>query len=128
MVKFHPACLLLWPRVNYHVSPKNDTPIYLYASPPKPNQLSIERSPTTRSSCPLILAHTLLGNIAMIEDSPQSTTVKERPNGQSSVRLVRQIKHADDQLVTLVARNPLAALTLALAVGYVLGRVVSRHA
>jgi hypothetical protein len=82
---------------------------------------------TPRNRCPLFLARALLGNAAMLEDSQQSTPAKDRPNGQSSVRLVRQIKHADDQLVTLVSQNPLAAMALAIAVGYVLGRAISRH-
>lgn len=76
-----------------------------------------------RSSCPHVLARTLLTRRAMQEDPRQFSPT----NGHSSVRFVRQVKHADDELVTLVSKNPLAVLGIALAIGYVIGRVVARH-
>lgn len=80
-----------------------------------------------RSPCPLVLARTLLVDAAMIEDPRKSETTNGQANGHSTVRVVRQVKHADDRLVAIVSQNPLAALGIALACGYVLGRIVTRH-
>jgi ElaB/YqjD/DUF883 family membrane-anchored ribosome-binding protein len=63
----------------------------------------------------------------MIEESRKPEPPNGRSNGHSSVRVVRQVKQADDQLVALVSHNPLAAFGIALAFGYVLGRVMTRH-
>jgi ElaB/YqjD/DUF883 family membrane-anchored ribosome-binding protein len=63
----------------------------------------------------------------MIEDPRKSESSDGRPNGQTSVRVVRQVKHVDDKLVAMVSNNPLATLGVALAFGYVLGRVMTRH-
>lgn len=82
---------------------------------------------TPRNQCPLVLACTLLVDASMIEDPRKPEASNGRPNGHSTVRMVRQVKHADDQLVALVSHNPLAALGVALAFGYVLGRVMTRH-
>ena len=82
---------------------------------------------TPRNQCPLVLACTLLVDASMIEDSHKTEAPNGRSNGHSSVRVVRQVKHADDQLVALVSHNPLAALGIALAFGYVLGRVMTRQ-
>ena len=69
----------------------------------------------------------MLLDAAMIEDPRKSETTNGQPNGHSTVRVVRQVKHADDKLVEVVSQNPLAALGIALAFGYVLGRIVTRH-
>lgn len=63
----------------------------------------------------------------MIEQSRESTSPHSQSNGHTSFRLVRQVKQADDRIVTLVSERPLVVLGLALALGYVLGRVVTRH-
>jgi ElaB/YqjD/DUF883 family membrane-anchored ribosome-binding protein len=73
------------------------------------------------------MAQALLIHLAMIEQSRDSTSPHNQSNGHASVRLVRQVKQADDRIVTLISERPLVALGIALAIGYVLGRVVTRH-
>jgi hypothetical protein len=41
-------------------------------------------------------------------------------------RLLQKAKDVDDRLVTFVRERPVAALCVALAAGYLVGRVVSR--
>ena len=41
-------------------------------------------------------------------------------------RTVDRVKRADDQVVSFVKERPLVALGVALAVGYVFGRIVTR--
>ena len=41
-------------------------------------------------------------------------------------RVVDGVKRADDKLVTFVQERPLVALGAALAIGYVIGRVLTR--
>jgi len=78
-------------------------------------------------SCALVLARALLIHIAMIEQPRQSNSPNGQSNGHTTVRLVRQVKQADDRIVTLVSERPLVTLGVALAIGYVLGRVATRH-
>lgn len=41
-------------------------------------------------------------------------------------KIVQKVQRADDKLVELVRERPLVALATAVAVGYVVGRVMSR--
>ena len=68
----------------------------------------------------------LLGT-AMIEDPRKPEMHNGHANGHNTVRVVRQVKRADDKLVAVVSNNPLMSLGVALAFGYVLGRVMTRQ-
>jgi hypothetical protein len=81
----------------------------------------------TRIPCTPVLAHALLINTTMIEQPRQSNSPNGQSNGHATVRLVRQVKQADDRIVTLISERPLVVLGFALAIGYVLGRVATRH-
>jgi len=63
----------------------------------------------------------------MLEDSRKSEKQGEHLNGQGAVKVVRQVKRADDKLVAFVTERPLVALGVALAFGYMLGRVMTRQ-
>lgn len=78
-------------------------------------------------ACSDELARALLGAEVMIEDPRKSEMNGAHVNGQAAVRVVRQVKQADDKLVAFVTERPLAALGMALAFGYVLGRIMTRQ-
>jgi ElaB/YqjD/DUF883 family membrane-anchored ribosome-binding protein len=62
----------------------------------------------------------------MMEDRSKSEN-NGHMNGQSVPRVVRQVKRADDRLVAFVEERPLVALGIAIGLGYVLGRVMTRR-
>ncbi len=63
----------------------------------------------------------------MIEDPRKPEMQNGHSNGHNTVRVVRQVKRVDDKLVAVVSSNPLMSLGVALAFGYVLGRVMTRQ-
>ncbi|MDI1432030.1 hypothetical protein QHF89_21210 [Polyangium sorediatum] len=75
------------------------------------------------------MARPLLEREAMIEDPHKSEMGGAHLNGHAkgAARVVRQVKRADDKLVAFVEERPLVALGVALAFGYVLGRVMTRQ-
>jgi len=64
-----------------------------------------------------------------MDDPTKSENQGGHLNGHSpsAVRVVRQVKRADDKLVAFVTERPLVALGVALAFGYVLGRAMTRQ-
>jgi ElaB/YqjD/DUF883 family membrane-anchored ribosome-binding protein len=46
--------------------------------------------------------------------------------GQAVPKVLRQVKSADDKLVSFVEERPVVALGVALALGYLVGRVLTR--
>ena len=62
---------------------------------------------------------------AQYEDALEEA--EEGTDGPVVPRVVDSLKRADSQVVTFVQERPLAALGIALAFGYVVGRVVTNR-
>jgi len=64
----------------------------------------------------------------MADDGERQSEQKSGLDGHTPLlpKVARQVKTADDKLVAFVRARPLAAVGAALALGYLIGRVVTR--
>jgi ElaB/YqjD/DUF883 family membrane-anchored ribosome-binding protein len=61
-----------------------------------------------------------------LAEDPEDRDQASHDGLQLVPKVVEGVKHADDKLVAFVKERPLVALGAALAVGYVIGRVLTR--
>jgi ElaB/YqjD/DUF883 family membrane-anchored ribosome-binding protein len=62
----------------------------------------------------------------MVEERTKSEVNGSHVVGQAVPKVLRQVKSADDKLVSFVEERPVVALGVALALGYLVGRVLTR--
>lgn len=63
----------------------------------------------------------------MMEERSKSEMNGEHLNGHAMPKVMRQVKRADDKLIAFVEERPIVALGVAVAVGYMVGRLFSRR-
>jgi ElaB/YqjD/DUF883 family membrane-anchored ribosome-binding protein len=71
------------------------------------------------------MARPLLEERAMMEERSKSE-MNGGLNGHAMPKVMRQVKRADDKLVAFVEERPIVALGVALALGYMVGRLMTR--
>jgi ElaB/YqjD/DUF883 family membrane-anchored ribosome-binding protein len=73
------------------------------------------------------VARPLLEGRAMMEERSKSEMNGGQLNGHAVPKVMRQVKRADDKLIAFVEERPIVALGVAVAVGYMVGRLFSRR-
>jgi len=62
----------------------------------------------------------------MMEERSKSEMNGGQLNGHAMPKVIRQVKRADDKLVAFVEERPIVALGVAVALGYMVGRLMTR--
>jgi ElaB/YqjD/DUF883 family membrane-anchored ribosome-binding protein len=64
----------------------------------------------------------------MVDDTERRSEQESGLNGHTPLmpKVVRQVKTADDKVVAFVRERPLFAVSAALVLGYMIGRVLTR--